>query len=396
MKAKSFVKVMQASLLAGVMLVGLAACGKTEEPAAPAEPTVTEQPAATETTETVAEPEPEPEPEPAAAQMLEMDGTRSYLSGLEIGSELANKRPAAVMYENTEACLPHHNLDKAQIIYECPVEGGITRYMAIFDEWEDLYPVGNVRSCRTYYAVYATEYDGIYFHWGEAPFAKEFLTSGLVDDVDALSYTWNGKANHAAGAYFFRLGGTGEHTGYTSGENMKKAIAALGYRTEYNPDHEAHWNFAADGTKVTLDEGEDVQVIKLYYTYNSPYFIYNTEDGKYYRYQFGGKECDGESGAQYAVDNIIFQNAPNDMYVDGNGATKYLNFYLEGQGAGKYFTNGKMVDVMWRKDTQTGVTHFYNADGTDLIINQGKTWYCLIQTPYADSNTFYATEADFH
>ena len=74
--------------------------------------------------------------------------------------------------------------------------------------------------------------------------------------------------------------------------------------------------------------------------------------------------------------------------------TQYLNITVSGSGEGKFFTQGKMIDITWKKGND-GITHYYDADGNEIVLNQGKTWVCVIQNQYADDSEFYATEEEF-
>ncbi len=77
---------------------------------------------------------------------------------------------------------------------------------------------------------------------------------------------------------------------------------------------------------------------------------------------------------------------------DENG---YLNIDVLSGGNGKYITNGKAIDVTWRKDVintedafaneNFGVTHYYDADGNEITLNQGKTWVCIVLDSYSDN-----------
>ena len=62
------------------------------------------------------------------------------------------------MIENTREAWPHYGIENADIVYECPVEGSITRYMALFQDYSGMDRIGNVRSCRPYYVDFASEY----------------------------------------------------------------------------------------------------------------------------------------------------------------------------------------------------------------------------------------------
>lgn len=73
------------------------------------------------------------------------------------------------MMSNDKASLPQYGINRADIVYEAPVEGGMNRYMAIIENYDDLDRIGSVRSCRTYYTYFAREFDAIYAHYGRAP-----------------------------------------------------------------------------------------------------------------------------------------------------------------------------------------------------------------------------------
>ena len=145
-----------------------------------------------------------------------MDGKiRSFFTGEWIDAELGTTRPLAVMLNNTSAALPMSGISNASVIYECPVEGRITRWMGIFEDWEDLSRIGSVRSCRLYYLHFAQEFDAVYAHFGQASYAREALNSG---DFDVLSGATAGidspghshvrpdlPARKGHGAYFVRV-----------------------------------------------------------------------------------------------------------------------------------------------------------------------------------------------
>ncbi len=63
-------------------------------------------------------------------------------------------------------------------------------------------------------------------------------------------------------------------------------------------------------------------------------------------------------------------------YDYGDG---YYYIYTTGNGNGKYITNGKAIDITWKKDTEFGVTRYYDTSGKEITINPGKTWVCIIQ-----------------
>ena len=90
---------------------------------------------------------------------------KSPLTGEWIDAELAGKRPVAVMISNIKDALPQYGTKAADVIYECPVEGGITRMMAIYQDYSGLERIGSVRSCRLYFPKIANEFEAIYVHF---------------------------------------------------------------------------------------------------------------------------------------------------------------------------------------------------------------------------------------
>ena len=156
---------------------------------------------------------------------IEDTGYYSVLTGLPVETEEeTHLRPIAIMTENTKVALPQYGLNQAGVLYECPVEGGITRMMAIYDQKTafSLKQIGNVRSCRPYYAFIASEYDAIYVHFGQSIQGLTLLETCIVDNLSGL----DGAVDTAV---FFRTSDkSAPHNAYTSGvyymlvESLKK------------------------------------------------------------------------------------------------------------------------------------------------------------------------------
>lgn len=83
---------------------------------------------------------------------------QSYLTGEWTDEKAATRRPIAVMIPNNRPAMPQYGLSRAGIIYEAPVEGRITRLMAVVENFDDLERIGPVRSSRDYYVYMAMGY----------------------------------------------------------------------------------------------------------------------------------------------------------------------------------------------------------------------------------------------
>ena len=301
---------------------------------------------------------------------------RSYLTGKWVEESVGDHRPVAVMLNNIEQAQPMSGVGSADVIYECVVEGSLTRMMGIFENYKDLEKIGSVRSCRNYFVYYALEYDAIYAHYGQSAYAVSLLDQDFVDNLSGLS--------SIGGTVFYRTSDrVAPHNAYASGMGIDAGIEKLGYRTSYREDYKGKFTFAHDDEDIVPSGADsfEASVIKPGYLINKPWFEYNPEDKKYYRYQYDDKQIDDVTGEQLQVDNIVFQYS-GWQQIDDNG---YLGFDCHSGGEMIYFTRGKAQKGGWiRFDGDQGSTRYYDSEGKEIIFNQGKTWICIIQDTMAD------------
>lgn len=352
-----------------MMAAALSGCGKKYEEVSvttAAEETREEETTAERVVVLETEPTTEAETEPEEpAERVEVDGKiRSYLTGEMVDVAIGNRRPLAVMMSNDKASLPQYGINRADIVYEAPVEGDMNRYMAIIEDYDDLDRIGSVRSCRTYYTYFAREFDAVYAHFGQSNFAEPYLKN--VDNI-------NGIDGIGSVAFYRTSDKKAPHNAYTSGDRIKKAIEKLGYRTEYSDSYEGHFQFAR-GNEQIIPDSDDAYKVVPGYPMNNPWFEYQEADGLYHRFQYGSAHMGNEG--LIAVKNIIFQYVEWGHYA----TTPYLNINVHKGREGYYFTNGKYEKITWKKDGEFGVTHYYDMDGNEITLNKGKTWICIIGT----------------
>lgn len=355
-------------------LAALALGGCKKEKAVETEP-VQETQAPTEQSETALKIEPETQ-----------DNEHSYLTGKKVDPSIGRKRPIAIMFNNIVNACPQAGIARADVVYEAPVEGGITRLMGIFEDYQGMEKIGSVRSCRDYYVRYALEFDAIYTHFGQAVYAFDLLNSDKVNNISGLEMQEQaGKLNGYAGEdIFYRTSDRpSPHNVYTSEESLKTAIERKEYRTDYDTGYQGHYQFAADGETVSLEGGAATH-IEPGYEFNHPDFEYHSDDGLYYRSQYGDAQIDQLTEEQLTYTNIIFQVSQWENY-DDNG---YLNIDTVSGGDAYVFTNGTYVKGTWKKKSEDAPARYYDANGEEITLNQGKTWVCIIQDTYQDKISF--------
>lgn len=336
------------------------------------------------------EPKEEPEhEEPEPAQREIVDGKiRSYFTGEWIDAELGTKRPLAIMLNNSLEALPMSGPSGASVIYECPVEGRITRWMGIFEDWENISRIGSVRSCRLYYLHFAQEFDSIYAHFGQAPYALEALNSG---EFDVLSGGTKGIERPVTSMYdrITRPGKVPEHTLYAFPEGILKDIEKKGYDREMPTDYPGKFKFAPTGELEEYEGYPDATFLqpggnggKNGFGGVKATFEYNASDRKYYRSSYGNPHMDELTEEQVAVTNVIFQ------YCDGGvlDSKDYLHFASQSHNNDCIvFTNGKMIEGYWSNPGELGTpARYYENNNKEIVLNNGKTFVCIVWNDYVD------------
>lgn len=364
-------------LFASICCLAFAGCGKSNEDT----PESTEEALVMETeSEIIAEIETETETE-----TVEDLGNRGLLTGEPVDEVVAHLRPVSCMVGNTTDAMPQYGISNADVLCEAPAEGGLTRIMPIFQDYRDLPTIMSQRSCRHYFAYLSNEFDAIYVHYGQAIYATEMLKS--MDDL-------NGLDGDLADVTFYRDSSRkSPHNAYINGESIQAGIDKREYRTTL-PDGFQHYTFAKDGEEVTLDNGEDAAVAEPGFPVNKPWFEYDASTGLYKRFQYKSAHIDGGNGEQLAFKNIIFRVCdykmePDNKYLDVKTAT------YDQVGTGKYITNGKAIDITWTKSVEDGRPHYFDAEGNELVINQGKTCVCIVLNDSVDKMGVYASKSEF-
>ena len=355
--------------------------------------------------ETKKEPEPEPEPEPVLP--------RSPMTGKVMDEELLRQRPLAVMYPINKQAQPQYGLDRVEVFYEIMEEGDMSRQLGILQDWQGLDRIGNIRSIRSYFVYEALEWDPIIIHFGgPVDWVADDLTREDVDNINGVG----GVMGPDYGA-FYRIPHDGvalEHTAYTDSDHINDAIDEAGFEREHREGYykEKHFTFAKDGEINTLEQYPDavdateIDMAGSYPVTHSALY-YDPEDKLYYKTLYGEDQCDGATGEQLSFTNVFIQRCAWEHCAEGT--SKYLWFRIEEPDPeyddGFYITNGKMIHVTWNKEDDYEPTLFYDDNGNEVTVNQGRTMIFIIRDDTDDFEinglTYYPddhktlTEADF-
>lgn len=326
---------------------------------------------------------------------------QSYLTGEWKDAKVAQRRAMAVMIPNNYmngSTVPQHGLSYASIIYEAPVEGRFTRLMAVFEDYDDLEKLGPVRSSRDYYVYEAMAMDAIYCNWGLAvPYVSDLINSDKVDNISVQLEGIKNGFGEGAGEPFGRGLNPGYSTEFTSSLNIEgytKAVDKRGYATTYadSTHFKQVFTFTDEGYLATYEDNPDATVIYPGGTTSNSggygsltgdkaiRFEYNEKDRLYYRYQYGEPHVDADNGEQLAVTNIVFKVCHGEVRDDHD----YLAFEVHGKGTAYIFTNGKVIEGTWSRSGDNDPNIFYDKNGNEIVLNQGKTWFCCIWKEFSE------------
>lgn len=277
----------------------------------------------------------------------------SPLTGLPLLSDVEIK-PISVMVENYTASRPQmRGLNEAGIVYEVPAEGGITRFLAIFDTSEKK-RVGPVRSARPYFIEWAEEFGGAYVHAGGSQAAMQMLRTSILQDFDE-----DGDVVYRDFQYLK------PHNLFVNLKDVRKAD----FTGKLN-DEETWFDFSGE----IPDLATDVKNFSLDFSFPEYLVKYNYDSvtGLYQRLLGGSPHM--ANGDVIQPRNIIVQFT--EYYpIDDEGR---LELQTTGEDIAWYFSGGKMWKGVWKKSS--GRTQFYDNAGKLVKLQPGQTFIEILDS----------------
>ncbi len=278
------------------------------------------------------------------------------LDGVFVPEGEADKAPIAIMVENHTAARPLSGISKASVVIEAPVEGGITRFLCLFDATTTVAEVGPVRSARPYYVDWARSWNASYFHVGGSPEA--------LDKIRALGASFNNVDEMGSDKFFWRSEDRyAPHNTYTKQELTLEAITARGFENQKTP---IAWHFQ---DVVTTTQRGSVLTIRIPFggSYNVTW-KYDKETNTYQRYQTTQAQFD-KDGTPVQAENIIVIKTDGQV-LDNVGR---LRVRTTGSGDAFAYRDGNKYPLVWRRSAGE-VIKFENVDGAEYLLNRGRTW----------------------
>ncbi|MFA6537620.1 MAG: DUF3048 domain-containing protein [Patescibacteria group bacterium] len=271
-----------------------------------------------------------------------------------------------VMIENHGEARPQAGLSKADFVFETIVEAPITRFLAIFSSDKTIEKIGPVRSARPYYVEWAREFNIPYLHVGGSNEAIDLLKKTTVFDLNEFyngRYFWRDKNRFAP------------HNVYTSSEEVATAVKNKGW--EFKNDF-GKWNFFNEQEEKNLTVGQTQKVIIDFGSSNyNVEWVFDQEKKEYGRWQNGRIFVD-DSGEQIIAKNLVVLYSSSRV-IDNEGRRKTATI---GSGPAEVHYYGNKIEAVWRRNSLTERTEFFDDLGNKMFFSSGKIWLSVVPDHY--------------
>lgn len=305
--------------------------------------------------EVAAKPKPAPKEEPKIF---------SPLTGLPVSGEDSKRPVIATIIENHPDARPQSGLSQAGVVYEALAEGGITRYMALFQN-DVPKQIGPVRSLRTYFQDWALEF--------AVPVAHAGGNADAIDQIGALGMKSMNALYGQPSSYFTRAKDRyAPHNLYITGDQLTSLAGKLGYggAPTFTPSPRKK-----DEPTTAPTHG----LIQINYSYNGYQveYRYDAATNSYARFLAGSPDIDRNTGQQIKVKNVVIQYMPTSFGVTRIGEQTVI-MGTPGSGKTVVLRDGGAIEGTWSKANHNTRTQLLDAAGKDIPLVAGNTWYSIV------------------
>ncbi len=285
------------------------------------------------------------------------------LTGEKISVSLSDKKTVALMVKNDKAASPQPGLSEADIVYEAPVEGGLTRFVALYADIDGFDDIAPIIDSRFYFYTLASSHDAVFVQAGTTSHSRTLFAQNGITPTDALAGQLT--PTFRRDSVLEKERGP-ENSITTNGKSLNYSVGAFEKKAS-----EGHENSLIFAKNSSADKGIACSAVTVpYSSFHTPYFKYSTLNDAYMRYQYGDEHTDGRTGEQLGYKNLVIMFAESDT-VDGSGE---LEFELYGEGDGYYVNSGKYVQILWRR-YEGDVLRFYETNGSkEIVFEVGNTF----------------------
>ena len=281
------------------------------------------------------------------------------LTGLEPsgGREVPERRALAVKIENISVSRPQIGIQAADIIYEEPVEGGITRFVAVF-QCRDAERLGPVRSARIVDPAILVQFGSPLFGYaGGVPQVEQAVRSAGLKDVnvkvamDAYERDPSREPPHdlyTTTRVLYRAGRTAPEVPepvFTYDEDLPSAGArrAREIHVDFSPESDVFWRYRRGQNRYVRFHAAEPHTL--------------------------------EDGTQVSATNVVVQVVPVHLTEGIDPAGNPIpEANVIGNGQAFVFRDGMVIRGRWIRRSSQDITRFEDRQGNEIALAPGTTW----------------------
>lgn len=278
----------------------------------------------------------------------------SPLTGVAVTKEQSEQPVVGVMIENSPDARPQSGLNKAGVVFEAIAEGGITRFLTLFQEEQPDY-IGPVRSVRPYYVDWLQGFDAAIAHVGGSAEALAKIRSEGVKDLDQFANT--GPYKRVSNRY-------APHNMYSNVASLADLSKSKGWnKSTFEGFPRKPEAPSAAPTAKSID-------IKISSALYNVHYDYDVTTNTYKRVLGGKPHIDERSKEQISPKVVVALVIPYSIHPNGVNSV----YRTIGSGTAYIFQDGVVSEVTWEKTSSKAQITFKDASGKPVAINAGQTW----------------------
>ena len=296
-------------------------------------------------------------------EVVEVVIPRHPLTGVELGSSQVTGPSIAVKIDNTSSGRPQVGIAAADIVFEELVEGGVTRYLAVFhtaipDE------VGPVRSGRPQDADLVRALEGVFVFSGVGNSNVREIIRGT--GLQLVEHDTSGGTPD--GEYFFRSSRKPApwnlHISAADLASSYGALAPPAQQFEYSSD-------PSQASAPLL--GEDAQSLQVGFSKGvDSRWEWDEVSGTYLKFLTNGSPDADADGTQISATNVVVFT-PNYFDVEGLPSAKIAGT----MESAFVFTGGKVLDGLFDASALGEPIKLTHGEGNPVLLAPGKTFILL-------------------
>lgn len=291
--------------------------------------------------------------------------TTAALTGEEIEAGSLSRPALAGKIDNHPSARPQVGLDEADIVFEELVEGGMTRYLAV---WHSKLPaeIGPVRSVRPMDPEIVSPFGGVFaYSGGQVRFIQMMQAAPVYNAIHGQPDTES---------TFYRT------TAKVAPHNVLVKAPELIDQHLNLPAPSPQFVYAPTAAAATaVVEGSLLAAMTTRFSgFSSPSWEWDGTQNKFLRFQTNGAADSASSGNQIAATNVIVLFVGIDVIED------IPTTRLVSQGKGYLATGGSIIEINWIKATPESPIVLSTLGGSDVFLGRGNTWLELLPNDSSD------------